>query len=241
MGGRVYFVSDVHLGLQDGDPAEREERFVSFLKGLPREGTDVVCLLGDIWDFWYEYRDVVPRIGARVVAALIALMDDGVEVWFCPGNHDVWTFSYFRELGMRIITQPEFVRIGGLDFCLGHGDALGRTTFGQRLITKVFHSRVAQALFSTIHPWLAYRFGFGWSRSNRRKHAAYRFRGGDEPLYQYAVGVSAGRHVDCFVFGHYHESVDMVLPTGARLVVLGAWMGGGTPHAVLEDGRLTSF
>ena len=89
----IYFVADVHLGLETADPREREERFISFLKGIPVETTRALYLLGDIWDFWYEYRDVVPRSGARVVAALIALMDAGVEVWFCPGNHDIWTYS----------------------------------------------------------------------------------------------------------------------------------------------------
>ena len=241
MDGRVYFVSDVHLGLRAGDPDEREARFVRFLRELPREGTAALCMLGDIWDFWYEYRDVVPRLGARVVAALISLMDDGVEVWFCPGNHDVWTFSHFESLGMRRLTQPEFVRIGGADFCLGHGDALGRTTFGQRLITSIFHSKVCQALFSILHPWIAYRFGLGWSKSNRGKHVEYHFKGEEEPLYSYALGVSESRHVDFFVFGHFHDPVDMKLPTGARLVVLDDWMDGGTPHAVFEDGKLISF
>ena len=87
----IYFVADVHLGLRMQDPAEREARFIDFLKGLPAESMRALYLLGDIWDFWYEYRDVVPRSSARVVAQFIRLMDAGVEVWFCPGNHDIWT------------------------------------------------------------------------------------------------------------------------------------------------------
>ena len=95
----TYFVADVHLGLRTADPKEREERFIDFLKSIEQDAK-ALYLLGDIWDFWYEYRDVVPKTGARVIAQLIRLMDLGVEVFFFEGNHDIWTFSYFESLGM---------------------------------------------------------------------------------------------------------------------------------------------
>ena len=228
----IYFVSDVHLGLSTADPREREERFLAFLKGIPAESTKALYLLGDIWDFWYEYRDVVPRIGSRVVAALIRLMDEGVEVWFCPGNHDIWTYSYFESLGMHRFDQPFHVRLGEKDFCLGHGDLLGGAHWSYALMLKIFRCRFLQRLFSTLHPWLAFRFGLGWSHSNRRKHTPYHFRGAEEPLYRFAVAESERRHVDYFVFGHFHDAVDLTLPTGARLIVLKDWMEGGTPCGV---------
>ena len=120
-----YFVSDVHLGLGWKDPKEREERFLKFLSLIPREEVRALYLLGDVWDFWFEYKDVIPREGSRVVAKLISLMDDGVEVHFCPGNHDIWTFSYFESIGMKRFDQPFFTSIAGRRFCLGHGDLLG--------------------------------------------------------------------------------------------------------------------
>ena len=230
----IYFVSDVHLGLRTADPTEREARFLAFLKGIPEDRTRALYLLGDIWDFWYEYRDVVPRIGVRVVAQLIRLMDAGVEVWFCPGNHDIWTFSFFESLGMHRFEQPLFVRIDGTDFCLGHGDLLGGAPRGYTLMLKIFRCRVLQRLFSTLHPWLAYRFGLGWSNSNRRKHTPYHFRGAEEPLYRFALEASEKRHVDYFVFGHFHDAVDLTLPTGARLFVLKDWMSGGMPCGVFN-------
>lgn len=233
-GKEVYFVSDVHLGLQMLDPRGREERFVRFLKELPRDRVGALYLLGDIWDFWFEYRDVVPRCGTRVVAELISLMDAGVEVWFCQGNHDIWTFSFFESLGMRKFTQPYFTEIGGKLFCLGHGDALGGAKLGYRLMIGLFGSRFMQWLFSLLHPWLAYRMASGFSSTNRRSHKPYRFRGEEEALYAFAEKLSSERHVDYFVFGHYHDAVDMVLPTGARLVILKDWIGGGSPHAVFS-------
>lgn len=230
----IFFVSDVHLGLKTEDPQEREERFVSFLKGIPRDTTRAVYLLGDIWDFWYEYRDVVPRLGARVVAQFIDLMDCGVELFYCAGNHDIWTYSFFESLGIKKIAQPYYTEIDGQVFCLGHGDLLGGAKAGYKFMLSVFRNRFIQRLFSTLHPWLAFRFGLGWSDSNRRAHTPYHFRNEEEPLYKFAVSESEKRHVDFFVFGHFHDKVDLTLPSGSRFIVLKDWMEGGQPCAVFN-------
>ena len=220
----TYFVSDVHLGLQVADPVGRERRFSDFLRSLPEE-TEALYLLGDIWDFWYEYRDVVPKGYLRVLSALQELMDRGVKVYFFEGNHDVWTYSYFEELGMVKLTQPHLVEIGGKTFCLGHGDGLGPVPAGYRFLSGLFHNRIAQFLFSLLHPWLAFRFGNGWSKNNRLAHdQEYVFRGEEEPLYKFAEDFSAAGKVDHFIFGHYHADVHMTLPSGAQLHILKDWM-----------------
>lgn len=222
----TYFVSDVHLGLQVADPAARERRFVDFLQSLPQE-THALYLLGDIWDFWYEYRDVVPKGYVRVFAALQSLMDRGVDVYFFQGNHDVWTYKYFEQMGMKRLVQPALVEIGGRKFCLGHGDGLGPVPFGYRFLRGVFHNRVLQFLFSLLHPWIAFRLGNSWSRRNRlSRHEEYVFKGESEPLYRFAVDYSAKNEVDYFIFGHYHAQVDMTLPSGSRLLLLKDWMEG---------------
>lgn len=143
---KTYFLSDVHLGLQVADPAARERRFADFLLSLP-EDTEAVYLLGDIWDFWYEYRDVVPKGYIRVFSALQQLMDRGVNVYFFTGNHDIWAYSYFEELGMKRLVQPCVVDIAGKKFCLGHGDGLGGAPLGYRIIRSIFHCRPLQVLF----------------------------------------------------------------------------------------------
>ena len=237
---KTFFVSDVHLGLQVGDPAGRERRFAEFIQGLP-EDTDALYLLGDIWDFWYEYRDVVPKGYIRVFSALQSLMDRGVKVYFFQGNHDVWTYSYFEELGMKRLEQPCLVEIGGKRFCLGHGDGLGPVPAGYRFLRGLFHNRVAQFLFSMLHPWIAFRFGNGWSRNNRLAHdQEYEFRGKDEPLYKFAEEFSARNDVDYFIFGHYHSSVDMTLPSGARLLVLKDWMR-SSPYLCFDGVSVSSL
>lgn len=232
-GKKAYFVADVHLGLQVADPDGRERRFADFLRSLP-EDAGALYLLGDIWDFWYEYRDVVPKGYVRVLAALQGLMDRGVEVYFFQGNHDVWTYSYFEELGMKRLVQPAVVEIGGKTFCLGHGDGLGPVPFGYRFLCGMFHNRVLQFLFSLLHPWLAFRLGNGWSKGNRlARHEEYEFRGADEPLYEFADRFSRDRKVDYFIFGHYHTAVDMTLPSGARLLVLKDWID-GSPYIYFD-------
>ena len=226
----TYFASDVHLGLQVADPADREARFVSFLRNIPAAETEALYLLGDIWDFWYEYKDVVPKGYVRVFGALTDLMDAGVKVYFFPGNHDVWTYSYFEELGMKRLEQPYVTEIGGKTFCLGHGDGLGPVDRGYRILQGIFHNRFLQVCFRALHPWFAFRLGNGWSKKNRlAKNIGYVFKGEEEPLYKFCASFNDERAaqglppVDIYLFGHYHCAVD--LPVGpSRLLLLRDWI-----------------
>ena len=218
----TYFVSDVHLGLQVGDSARREAAFVRFLRGIDPQQTEALYLLGDIWDFWYEYRDVVPKGYVRVLGGLTDLLDAGVQVYFFQGNHDIWTYRYFEELGLQCKVQPLVTTIGDKKFCLGHGDGLGPGQHGYKLMRWAFHNRFLQRCFSTLHPWLAFRLGQGWSRRSRLgKNIGYDFKGADEPLYRFCKAFP--EPVDYFIFGHYHARAD--LPVGnARLVLLTDWI-----------------
>lgn len=221
----TYFVADVHLGLDVNDPAGREARFVSFLKAIPAERTEALYLLGDIWDFWYEYRDVVPKGYVRVFAALTDLMDAGVKVYFFQGNHDVWSYSYFEELGMIRLVQPAIVNISGRRFCLGHGDGLGPAPAGYRFLRGIFHCRLLQVLFSMLHPWIAFRLGTMWSRRNRlARKEEYVYKGAAEPLTVFAERYSAEHDVDFFIFGHYHSGIHLTLSTGAEMYILKDWI-----------------
>jgi UDP-2,3-diacylglucosamine hydrolase len=228
----TYFVSDVHLGLDVADPKGREARFVRFLKDIPVYRTQAIYLLGDIWDFWYEYRDVVPKGYSRVFAMLQDLMSAGVKIYFFQGNHDIWCYHYFEELGMIRLKQPCVMEIEGVKFCLGHGDGLGPGHLGYKFMRKCFHNKVLQAMFSSLHPWIAFRLGKGWSKSSRlAKSRQYEFRGTREPLYKFCVKFPD--QVRYFIFGHYHCHVDIrVSPEGivggdensAQLLLLRDWI-----------------
>lgn len=220
----TYFVSDIHLGAQIGDPAQREKNFVKFLKGIDPAQTSALYLLGDIFDFWYEYRYVIPRGYTRVLGALTDLVDAGVKVYFFEGNHDLWTFGYLQELGMVKLSQPYVTDIAGKRFCLGHGDGLGPGNHWYKFVKHVFSRHWAQALFSTLHPWIAFHWATGWShRSRTEKPVAYVFKGETEPLYIFCKDFQAHNPVNYFIFAHYHSRVDMPVGT-ARLRILGDWM-----------------
>ena len=233
-----YFVSDTHLGLDVKDKDGREERFVRFLRSIPAEKTQAVYLLGDIWDFWYEYRDVVPKGYVRVFSALVSLMDQGVEVFFFQGNHDIWSYSYFESLGMKKLVQPEVRTIGDKVFCLGHGDGLGPGMKSYKFMKAGFNNRFLQICFSALHPWFAFRLGQGWSKSSRlAKNVEYVFKGKEEPLYifvdEFQQSRPEGSKVDYFIFGHFHTSVDMPVESGGRLFILKDWMD-SSPYIVFD-------
>ena len=233
----VYFVSDVHLGLDVNDPADREARFVHFLESIPKDRTLALYMLGDIWDFWYEYRDVVPKGYVKVFAALMDLMDAGVGVFFFPGNHDIWCYHYFEELGIRILQQPYVVDLGGKVFCLGHGDGLGPGDYSYKAMRWFFHNRTCQKLFSAlVHPTFAFKLGERWSRNSRlARNEEYIFRDREEPLYKFAEKFSQKKKVDYFIFGHFHTRVDMRLPSGARLMVLKDWVSSQSSNWMVFD------
>ena len=235
-----YFVSDVHLGLRASDASQVEKRFMGFLNSLP-ENTRALYLLGDIFDFWYEYKYVIPRGHTRVLGKLAELRDKGIDIYFFRGNHDIWAYGYFeQELGIKVLEQPYVVDIEGQTFCLGHGDGLGYTPLGFRIIRWIFNNRVIQALFSSLHPRIAFSLGYNWSKHSRLasggKKSQYIFRGEDEPIYKYAS--SFPEKVDHFIFGHFHTPVRMELPSGGDMIVLGDWVN-GCEYALYDGEQLS--
>lgn len=244
-GAPAYFVSDVHLGLDHKDPAERERAFVRFLEHLPAE-TEALYLLGDIFDFWYEYKNVIPRGYTRTLGALASLVDRGVKVYFFNGNHDIWTYSYLQqELGIEVLQQPYIAVIGGMRLCLGHGDGLGRGDLPYKFMNSIFKCRFLQVLFSGIHPRWAFLFGNGWSRHNRlTRGVSYAFRGEDAAIARFSEelqrSLPEGERIDHFIYGHFHCKTDYTLKSGGVLHILGDWINSRN-YMVLQEGRLTSL
>lgn len=227
--GMYYFVSDIHLGLNHLNPVERERRFAAFLYGLPGD-TKAVYMLGDIFDFWYEYKNVIPRGFSRVLGAMASLADRGVKLYFFNGNHDIWTYSYLQdEIGVNMLKQPYIVDIEGKRFCLGHGDALGEGDKGYKLLRSVFYNRFLQILFSGIHPRWAFKLAHSWSRHNRlSRDISGQFGGENERIVKYAEEFNKklppGERVDYFIFGHYHYCTDYRLKNGGELFIMGEWI-----------------
>ncbi len=229
-----YFVADIHLGLEIGDPVDREKRFISFLDSLGND-TGGLFLMGDIFDFWYEYKHVIPRGHTRTLGALARVRDRGIPVHYFAGNHDLWTFGYLeQELGMQIHCDELYICLEGKHFLLAHGHRMGRQPFKSRFVHGMFHNRFLQILFSCLHPWWAFLLAQSWSTHNRkRRPVSYNFRDKEEPVYQYAA--SYEKPVDYCIVGHLHTSARCPLPQGGELIVLEDWLSVGPSGAVRGD------
>lgn len=232
-------MSDVHIGADIGDPAERENRFLKFLRSIPRDTAKAVYLLGDIWDFWYEYHDLVPKEGARVTAQMAELADAGVEVHFFPGNHDMWVGNFFEQIGVQMHQQPYFATLEGKEFCMGHGDIVGGTDGGYRFLHWVYTSPVIQFIFRIMHPRTLFAISRKWFRISRNSHKPFEFVPHNQRIVRWAEAESAGRKVDYFVFGHFHRKVDITLQSGSRFLIMEDWVK-SSPYLYFDGENLIS-
>ena len=186
----------------------------------------MIFLLGDIFDFWFEYRRVAPQGFVRVLGALAEISDSGIPVHFFTGNHDIWVFDYLpRETGMIIHREPFETEINGKKFFLAHGDDLGEKDLGYQLIKKFFHNSIAQWAFAKIHPDLSFRLASRWSKNSRLSRGKrLGFLGEDkEDQIIFAREVLKEKHVDYFVFGHRHLALEFLLTEKSKLFMLGDW------------------
>lgn len=204
-------------------------RAVQFLRDCAADA-DHIYLLGDVLDYWYEYRHVVPRGFVRFFGELARLADSGVRITWMTGNHDIWLFDYIRdEIGVEVIDAPYIVReIGGKQFLLAHGDRIGRTTAGFRLICSLFRSRLCQRLYAAVHPGLTVPFARRWSHSSREsgtETAEQRRRHIDCIIADAEAIADAHPGIDYIVEGHHHIALLHDIPgTATRVAVLGDWI-----------------
>ncbi len=226
----IYFLSDAHLGslaIEHGRMQER--RLVRFLDSIKHKAA-AVYLLGDMFDFWYEYRYVVPKGYTRFLGKLSELTDMGVEIHYFTGNHDIWAYEYLeKECGVIIHRKPLTTEIYDKVFYLAHGDGLGDPDKKFKFIRALFHNRFCQILFSSVHPRWGMWFGLNWAKRSRLKRID-----GQEPPYMgehrehlvlYARDyIATHPEIDYFIFGHRHVEIDLQMTKKARLIVLGDWI-----------------
>jgi UDP-2,3-diacylglucosamine hydrolase len=224
---RIYFASDVHLG--SGAANRNHEREILFVKWLREVQNDasMIFLLGDIFDFWFEYRKVAPQGFVRVLGALAEICDSGIPVHFFTGNHDIWVFDYLhRETGMIIHREPYEADLAGKKFFIAHGDDLGRKDIKYQLLKSFFHNRIAQWIFSKIHPDISFVWAHSWSKNNRisKGIGGVGFLGEDkEDQIVFAKDFLSKKHIDYFVFGHRHLALEFQIAPDCRLFMLGNW------------------
>lgn len=238
-GKKIYFASDNHLGAPTpADSVPREKRFVKWLNEI-QEDAAALFLLGDLFDFWFEYKTVVPKGFVRVLGKLAEMSDAGIPIHFFVGNHDLWMLDYLeKEIGMEVHHHPKEFRFNDFLFFIGHGDGLGPEDKGYKRMKKIFTNPFFQWCFRWLHPDIGMRIGHYLSVKNKmisgEEDAV--FLGEDkEWLAQYAHRKYKEKARDYFVFGHRHIPLDIALNDQARYINLGDWITHFTYAVFAED------
>ena len=227
---KVYFISDAHLGsLAIAHARTQERRLVRFLDSI-KDKAGAIYLLGDMFDFWNEYKYVVPKGFTRFLGKLSELTDMGIEVHFFTGNHDLWTYGYLEEeCGVVVHRKPLTTEIYGKVFFLAHGDGLGDPDLKFQILRKLFHSTLCQHMLNWIHPRWGMALGLNWAKHSRMK----RIDGKEEPymgenrefLVRYTKEyIKTHTNIDYFLYGHRHIELDLMLNKKSRMMILGDWI-----------------
>jgi UDP-2,3-diacylglucosamine hydrolase len=224
---KIYFISDVHLGA----PAlknnfERELLFAAWLDQI-RVDAAALYLMGDIFDFWFEYRKVIPRGFTRVLGRLADMSDQGIPIHFFAGNHDLWVFDYLpREIGLKFHRKELITKIHGKKFFLAHGDGLDPGDKGYLLLKKIFTSQKLQWLFARLHPDFAFYLAHRWSESSRlsKQNRQQEFKVKNESMFKFAENFLEKEWIDYFIFGHRHQMADLKIGRNSRFILLGDWI-----------------
>ncbi|MEP7322373.1 MAG: UDP-2,3-diacylglucosamine diphosphatase [Saprospiraceae bacterium] len=238
---KTFFCSDFHFGIPGKETSSARERlFLEWIK-MNRDDMESLYIIGDLFDFWFEYNRVVPKGGIRVLACLAELNETGIPVHLFSGNHDQWMFGYFQdELGLKVYHDPIEVTIGQKKLFIGHGDGLGPGDHGYKFIKKVFRHPASRKLFSWIPPGIGIPMARYWSGESRSKGVKEnKFLG---PEHEWLIlfceeYVIHHQDIDYFIFGHRHLPMDWRLSNGSRYINLGDWLSFHS-YAVLDEGIL---
>jgi UDP-2,3-diacylglucosamine hydrolase len=227
-GKKLYFLSDFHLGAPDYESSlAREKKVVSFLEEA-RHTAAAFFIVGDMFDFWFEYRDVTPKGYVRLLGKLASITDSGIPIYFFVGNHDMWMRGYFeKELNIHVYFEPETFDFNGKRFFIAHGDGLGPEDHGYKLLKKVFRNKFCQSLFGFLHPLWGIGLAHFFSRKSRKKtgNSDEVFLGEEnEWLIIFSRQLLAKEHYDYFIYGHRHLPMDLKLTDKSRYINLGDWI-----------------
>lgn len=235
---KVFFASDLHLGLELSGQSSKERELIvaAWINQLPAGSR--LYLLGDLFDYWYEYKNVIPQGYSHFFSSIRQAVDRGIEIVIFTGNHDIWMFDYFtKEYGIKVFHKYQIVEHQGKKIFIGHGDGLGPDDIKYKLVKKVLRNQLCQTLFRQLHPDFALRIMSKISRSSRHSADEDPYTGEKEWLVQYAERKLKQHDIDYFIFGHRHLLIDYTLSNGSRYINLGEWVT-QRAFAELDNGEL---
>jgi len=239
---KIYFASDQHFGIPDFESSKlREKKFMSWLDEIKSDAR-AIFLLGDLFDFWFEYKTVVPRGFVRVLGKIAELRDSGIPVYFFVGNHDLWMRDYFeKELGIPIYHCPKEFEFDGKSFLIGHGDGLGPGDKGYKRMKKVFSHPVSKWFYRWLHPDIGVKLAQYLSTQNKliSGEEDIKFLGEEnEWLAQYAKRKLEQKHYDYFLFGHRHMPMEIKVGENSTYINTGDWISHFT-YAVFDGNEIS--
>ena len=219
---KIYFASDFHLGAPNKkDSLIREKKICKWLDSI-KDSAKEIYLVGDAFDFWFEYRNVIPKGFERFKGTLANLPDQGIKIHFFPGNHDLWTFGYLeRELGLIVHTEPLITNINNKTFYITHGDGLGSGDIKYKFLKSVFSSKFCQWLFSILHPDAGIYLAHLWSSKSRKKGGQFNKEKLRESLIEYSKAILKKKDINYFIFGHIHEPIEINISPTAKYINIG--------------------
>ncbi|MFT6850230.1 MAG: UDP-2,3-diacylglucosamine hydrolase [Sphingobacteriales bacterium] len=224
---KIYFASDFHLGAPNYEASKKRElRIIKWLTEIQKDATELF-LMGDVFDFWFEYKHVIPKGHTRIFGKLAEISDSGIPIHFFPGNHDMWVGDYFeKELGFKIYREPQVITRNEKSFYLAHGDGLGPGDYNYKILKKVFASSICKWFFSWTHPNIGMWIANTWSlRSRASQDTEETFLGSEnEWLMAHSEEISAENPHDFFVYGHRHLPIFEKLSKGNLYINLGEWI-----------------
>lgn len=225
-GKKAFFASDFHLGAPNiSESQKREKKIVEWLSSI-RSETGVLFLVGDLFDFWFEYKHVIPKGFTRFLAEVSKFVDDGIPVFVYTGNHDIWMFDYLKnEIGVEILYEPTIFHINGKKFMVGHGDGLGPGDHKFKFLKRIFTFSLFQKMFSWLHPDIGVGLAQAWSNRSRTNPEDEKFEGEEnERLMVYCRSVHADIQAQYYVFGHRHLPLNLKIDDHSRYINLGDWI-----------------
>lgn len=238
---KIYFLSDFHLGAPNAEVSLlREKKIVQFLDEIKKDA-EQIFIVGDLFDFWYEYKKVVPRGYTRILGKLAELTDSGIAIHFFVGNHDMWMNDYFqKELNIPVYFEPKTFEFNNKKFMIGHGDGLGPGDAGYKFIKKIFRNKICQSLFGLLPPYIGMGIAHYFSNKSRsREDSNIEVFLGEENewLLTYSKEVLQKEHFHYFIFGHRHLPIDFSLNENSRYINLGEWINYNS-YAVFDGNSL---
>lgn len=238
-GKKLYFASDFHLGAPNPETSKlRERKIIRWLDSVADDAA-AIFLVGDIFDFWFEYGEVIPKGFIPFISKISQLRDRKIPIFFFTGNHDLWMRDYFTtELGIPVYHNPIELSVEGKIILVGHGDGLGPGDKSYKFLKKVFTNPVSNWLFRWFHPDFGVKLARSWSSHSRITNTAKdegRFLGDDEWLWHYCKEIQASQHHDYYIFGHRHLPLELPVGEKATYFNMGEWV---SQYTFLEfDGK----